>query len=78
MAVAGCASSDELAARSNARMTSATEAAAAGDLGRARQEQRRAEHLYQRASARAFEEARPAPPEPPNPPLPLFDPQLGR
>lgn len=79
LGVTGCASSTELSRRANAHMVAANESAAAGDYAHARQEQKRAEHLYQRADARAFEEHAPppAPPETP-PPLPLFDPQMQR
>lgn len=77
--VTGCASSGELSQRADAHMVAANRAATAGDYGRARAEQKKAEHLYQQADARAYEEGRPAPPPPETPaPLPVFDPQLER
>jgi hypothetical protein len=75
---AGCASSQELESRANARMVAANEAARAGDYQRAYDEQKKSEHDYQRAANRAYEEGR-IPPDPPAPlPLPVFDPQLER
>ncbi len=75
---AGCASSQELAGRANARMLAANDAARGGDYARARDEQKHAEHLYQRAVNRAYEEGRPAPPPPEPTALPVFEPQLER
>jgi len=77
LAGVGCASSQELESRANARMLAANEAALAGDYRRARDEQTKAEVDYQRAVGRAWEEGR-VPPEPPAAPLPVFDPQLER
>ncbi len=75
---AGCASSQELAGQANARMVAANDAARSGDYQRARDEQKKSEHLYQRAVNRAYEEER-LPPDPPSPPaLPVFEPQLER
>jgi hypothetical protein len=74
--VAGCAGSDELSLRAQQHMSAANQAAARGDQRGTIHEQRRAEVLYQRADARAFEEERPAPTPPGPAPLPLFDPQL--
>jgi hypothetical protein len=76
--LAGCASSQQLSEQANVHMSQARGAAATGNPWLAHQEQRKAEHDYQRAVARAYDEDRPAPPPPQDPPLPLFDPQLQR
>lgn len=75
---AGCASSTQLSQQANQHMEQARGAAATGNYEMARAEQRRAEHDYQRAVARAYEEERPAPPPPADAPLPIFDPQMER
>jgi hypothetical protein len=77
LGASGCASSDELNRRAAMHMDNAHKAAAVGDYPQARDEQRRGEHAYQQADARAYEEQRRAPP-PPTAPLPLFDPQYQR
>jgi hypothetical protein len=73
-----CSSSAELSRRADDQMRWAERSAAAGNYREARAEQRKAEYLYQRASARSFEESTLAPTPPPAPPLPLFDPQGNR
>lgn len=79
LALAACASSDELGARAERHMQAAQHASAMGDHRRTVDEQRHAEHLYQQADARAYEERRPQPPPPSTPaPLPLFDPNMQR
>jgi predicted Zn-dependent protease len=78
VALAGCASSRQLSRDANVHMADARRAAAAGDYGRARDEQRRAEYAYQRAAERARDEGRPQPPPPDGAPLPIFDPQMQR
>lgn len=77
LGLGACASSRELNQRADATMASAQQALADGDYDAARQQQREAEHLYQRASAKAWQESK-RPPTPPQTPLPVFDPQLER
>jgi hypothetical protein len=71
LALAGCASSQELVARSESHLQLAQAAARAGDYKLAKQEQNHAYRLFQSAAVRAYEEGRPVPPAPPTPnPLP--------
>jgi hypothetical protein len=76
--LAGCASSQELAARSSAHMANARQAAAVGNYEVARAEQRKGEEDYQRATDRAWHEGRPSPAPPDGAPLPVFEPQMER
>ncbi len=76
VSLAGCASSEQLAAQASAHMADARQAAAVGDYQLARSEQRKGEQDYQRATDRAWQEGRPQPAPPANAPMPIFDPQL--
>ena len=78
LGVGACASSSELTRRADYTLASADRALAAGDYETAHHEQRRAEHLYQRATAKAWQEGKIPPAPPPSTPLPVFDPQLER
>jgi uncharacterized lipoprotein len=65
--LAGCASSQQLSQQANTHMENARGAAATGNPEMARAEERKSEHDYQRAVARARDEDRPTPPPPEDP-----------
>ena len=66
--LAACASSSELARRSEMHLQQSQQYARAGDTHRAITEEKRGARLYQKAAARAYEEERPVPPPPLTPP----------
>ncbi len=70
--LAACANSADLARRSELHMQQSQQYARAGDTHRAIVEEKRGTRLYQRATARAYEEERPVPP-PPTTPAPYPD-----
>jgi hypothetical protein len=71
LVLAGCASSQELNARSEQQLQLAQAAAQSGDYKLAKKEQNHAFRLYQSAAVRSLEEGQPVPPAPPTPqPLP--------
>jgi hypothetical protein len=69
LALVGCAGPQELVARSEQHLQLSRAAYEAGDRDRALQEQRRAEHYYDRAAVRATELSRPVPAPPPTQPV---------